>query len=125
MASDPVSRIKESTRVAERALVGSASEAIFSMLVAKFPFIAWPMIKTIAQYLLDKFLFWLSEEGIIWFNTAWVRVRVSADASSLEKARQKAILAMDGTSMDKELDNIDKELRDAFDRLHRGSRNPL
>lgn len=118
-------QIKDSTRAAERALVGAASSAIFSMMVAKAPFMAWPIVKTIVQFTLDKFLYWLSEEGIIWFNTVWIRVEVSADASRLEKARQRAIQAMDGTVMESEMDKIDKELRDAFRDLYRGNRGPL
>lgn len=120
-----IGKIKDSTRTAEKVLVGAASDSIFSLLVAKAPYLKLPIINTFARSILDRCLYWMSEQGIIWFNIVWIRVNVSADASRLERARQKAILAMDGTVMDKELERLDDEIRKAFDDLHRGNRNPI
>lgn len=121
-----VSRIKESTRVAERALVGSISETIFSIMVAKAPFLAWPVMKTIVRWMMDHFLYFLSEQGIIYFNTVWIRVRINAESAALEKLRQQAIEMLEGgTVMNSELEKLDREMSNAFDDLNRIGRNPL
>ena len=121
----PVSKIKDMTRVAEKALVSSASRIIYTMLIVRFPFLAWPVLRNVFGYILDSTLFWLSEQGIILFNDVWVRFMVSGEAADLEDARKKAVEAVNNDASDEELDKIDKEMSDAFDKLVRIGRNPL
>lgn len=121
-----INKIKDSTRVAEKALVGSAITAVYKLATVAFPPLAWPVVNTVFKYALDKALYWLSEQGIIIFNTVWVRIQISGEAADLEDARQKAIKAVSGELIsDEELDEIDKEMSDAFDKLNRIGRNPL
>lgn len=118
-------KIKESTRRTEKLLVDLISDQIFAMAVAKAPFLGYPLIKTVVRYFMDKFLYWMSEQGIIYFNTAWVRIRVGKEAERLEQARQDALWAMDQGLSEEELREIEEEMINAFDDLVRFGRNPL
>lgn len=118
-------KIKESTRRTEKLLVDLVSDQLFAMVIAKAPFLGFPVIKTVVRYFMDKFLYWMSEQGIIYFNSAWLRIRVGKEAERLEQARQDAMWALDQGLSQEELDEIEEEMINAFDDLVRFGRNPL
>ena len=123
--ADPINQIKDKTRVSEEILVSSVVEAIYLMLTAKAPFLSWPILKTIFKFGLNKLMSWLSEQGIILFNTVWIRLEVGKEAERLEKARQDYMWAVDNELSQGEIDEIEKEMVDAFDDLVRIGRSRL
>ena len=120
-----LNRIKDGTRVAQDTLVSSMTRAIKVMAIAKAPWLGWAVIDSVFEYVLKNTLYWLTEEGIIFFNSQWIRIKISEDVALLEEARQRALKAIDEGASDEELDQRDQDLIDAFDRFHRGSRNPF
>ena len=127
MASTPISKIKDSTRTVERQLVELLSDTIITSLKAKAPWIGLPVIKTFVSYGVRYLLYFMSEESIILFNQVYIRIKLGDDAEELEKIRRKARQLIEGDfeSRDKYIEQIDRELEDAFDRMHRIGRNPL
>ena len=123
--SKPYGRIKDTTRAVQSALVSQLFSRFYLIAVAKFPFLAWPVVSSIFESVVKRFLIWLTDEEIIFFNTVWIRVNVSGDAAALEEARQKAIRAVEEGASDEELDKRDEELRDALDELHRRRGFPI
>jgi hypothetical protein len=123
--SSPINKIKETTRKVEKAIVEASFESIWGLVVSKAPFFAWPIVKEISRFGLKHTLYFLTETGIIWFNTAWLYIHVGADFSNLENERQLAILAVEQGASDEELDDIDNALIEAFRKAHRVGRAPL
>lgn len=125
--SVPIGKIKDSTRTVEKQLVELLSDTIIEGLKAKAPWTALPIIKSLIHYGIRYLLYFLSEESIILFNQQWIRIKLGADAEELEKVRRKARQLIDGDfeAREKYIEQIDRELVDAFDRLHRLGRGPL
>lgn len=123
--SEPINRVKAGTRVAQETLVSSIESALYQIAIAKAPWLSWPVIRQVFRYVSERVLYYLTDEGIILFNSIWIRVEISGDVAELEEARQRALLALDEGANDEQLDKIDQDLIDAFDRMHRGSRNPI
>ena len=120
-----VSKIKDTTRRVEQTLVGLASDSIWGVATSHAPFLNWPVIRQVSKYILDRLLFWLSNESIIWFNVGWVRLQLGQEWEAVENERQLIQIAMDEGASDEELAEMDEALIEAFRRAHRVGRNPL
>jgi hypothetical protein len=120
-----IDRLRQSTEIANKALVLALVESIHKMAALKMPFLAWPVLKEFYKFLMTHSLGFLVEKGAIFFNIAWIKLEVSADAADLEEKRQKAIQLVKEGANEKELDEIDDQIKRAFDKLRRGGRGPL
>lgn len=120
-----IDRLRDSTKISNEILTASLVVSIYKLAVLKMPFLAWPVLSQLYKFLMSHSLSFLLEKGAIWFNVAWIRAEVSADAAGLEEARQKAMRAIAEGASDEDLDKADEEMRRAFDKLHRGGRGPF
>jgi hypothetical protein len=125
MSTKNIGEKKKDTRAAQAALVVAAVESIFTSLVVHFPFFKLPILKHTIKFGLQKTMEWLSDKGIVYFNVVWIRLNVSNEVADLEEKRQNAIKGVQNGATEKELDELDKKMLDAFKRLNRYGRGPL